>query len=713
MVMDKLKKNSTEPLTVSTVSWKGHLKRLTLQPNHSYLSVPLSACVSKGDQIRLVNGEAWVKCKNGESQFLQPYCERETLTIGGFQIEILVKEIMEVEEYQSYQSLAEFHYRNHLLHGRTARLIARTFHPMYPMVLGYVELATPFYMNKARSRVFDAPFKMNGISWDSWDMPTMRQYIHLIVRIARCVIYPEFRGLGLGQILVQHAADFARTRWQVAKLLPYFIEISADMLKYVPFAEKAGMRFIGNTEGNLARVAKDLEYLTRNAERVRAGEIVDQESCGIVDQQVSRMERALEFMEQNGLSREEFFQRLNRLSETRVLKDFAQLHNIISLPKPTYLMGLNTAAEEFLDRRLDEVSPSNKQQPLGLKIQPLTGSISFRNLTVTFASQVRRTEKTHAIQQAFGISPDSIDTTVLRNVSFEIQPGGIALIIGPSGSGKTTLLNILNKKLKGTVEISGEIDLPNNYRPGIFEEIRSRKPLIEVLGENDVASALHLMGLVGLSDAFIYLKRFNELSKGQQFRAMLARLIARGSNIWIIDEFCANLDPVTANVVAEKLQYTARKLKATVIVAAPHCENFLISLCPDKIIQLTSAWEHRLISGKELSENMSQGKLRGGPPSLRLLPEFIYAIRRGEKKSTIRKGHLGIPLGLLLLESDTQRQAVKVTHISHTRLCELTEQDANRDGFESLDELRRSLLFIYPNLKEKSALTVICFEPMM
>ncbi|MBI3951773.1 MAG: hypothetical protein HY314_15095 [Acidobacteria bacterium] len=60
-----------------------------------------------------------------------------------------------------------------------------------------------FYMNKPRAIVLNAPFNLNGIAWDAWDMPTMRQYIHLIVRIARCVVYPEFRGLGLGQILIR------------------------------------------------------------------------------------------------------------------------------------------------------------------------------------------------------------------------------------------------------------------------------------------------------------------------------------------------------------------------------------------------------------------------------------------------------------------------------------------------------------------------------
>ncbi len=703
--------NTRGCFTVTSVVWKGHIKRLTLQPGQKFLFVPLSACASKGDRIRLVDGEAWVECQNGEAQFLQPYLAREMLTVGGFQLEMLIKEITETEEFQAYRSLAEFHYRNHLIHGRTARLIARAFHPMYPQVLGYVELATPFYMNKARAAVLNAPFRLDGISWDAWDMPTMRRYIHLIVRIARCVVYPEFRGLGLGQILVRHAAEFARSRWQVAGLLPYFIEISADMLKYVPFAEKAGMYFIGETEGNLARVVKDLEYLTRNANRVRAGEIVSEESCGIVDKQVSRMERALRLMEQEGLTREVFFQRLGRLSRSTVLRDLALFHDIVSLPKPTYLKGLYPEVEDFLQRRLAQITPRQNHRPSPIKLESLAEPIVFRDVTATFVSQVRRTEQTHAVQQAFGISLESIRTTVIRRMSVEIQPGEIVLVIGPSGSGKTTLLNLLADR--NGAELSGEIRLPKNYKPGSFQEIRSQKPLIEVLGDKDVASSLHLMGLVGLSDAFIYLKRFDELSKGQQYRAMLARLIARGCNVWLVDEFCANLDPVTANVVADKLQHTGRKLGATIVVAAPHCETFLSSLRPDKIIQLTSAWEHSIVAGKEFSQAMPKNQSwGGGMPRLRLLPEFVAAVRRGEKRSTIRKGRHAFPLGLVLLESDTQCLAVNVTKVLHTRFCDLAVEDARSDGFKNLDELRKALLAIYPNLRDKSVLTVIHFQPL-
>ena len=131
---------------VSAVVWRGHLKRLTLRPGPSWLTVPRSSCVSTGDQIQLCDAMAWVICHNGRAQILQPYTARETLTLGGLRIDVLVQEITAPGEHEAYSSLAEYHYRERSIHGRTARLIARAFHPLFPQVPGYIELVTPFYM---------------------------------------------------------------------------------------------------------------------------------------------------------------------------------------------------------------------------------------------------------------------------------------------------------------------------------------------------------------------------------------------------------------------------------------------------------------------------------------------------------------------------------------------------------------------------------------
>lgn len=547
-------------------------------------------------------------------------------------------------------------------------------------------------------------------------MQTTRQYIHLIVRIARFVIHPEFRGLGLGQILTQHAAQFARTRWQVAGLLPYFLEISADMLKYVPFAERAGMHFIGETEGNLDRVVKDMGYLMKNAARVRSKEIVLKEACGIVDKQVANMERALKLQKEQGWSRNQLLNRLKRLSVDDVLQDYDLFWDIVSLPKPTYMQGLNKPSDRFISRRVAELSPSNDWKPAVLPVKPLDAPIQVENLTLKYISHVRRTRQTHAIQQAFGISPENINNIVVQDLTLNILPREVVLITGPSGSGKTTLLNALvQRNLNKGLKQEGHIAYPDNVVMGAFEPIHSEKALVEIFSAKEsmgsVRDALYLMGSVGLSDAFVFLKRFSELSTGQQYRAMLASLIARCANVWVIDEFCASLDTVTANVIADRLQKMARRLGATLVVAAPHCELFLHALRPDKVVLLTNAWEHKVESGAFfMSQLKPPDQWHNRVRQLHLKAEPFAASCRGEKTLTVRKNCLSINPGPLLLTCGNERLLVNVVSVEHLTLAELTEYHAQRDGFSTLDALHNFLHDAYPSLTEKSSLTAIEFE---
>lgn len=720
MIKNELKGDSAKVarsrlLTVTSVKRKGHLKHLRLEPTMRYVTVPLSACVSKGDTIRLETHDAWVVCKNGEAQILRPHVAEERIMIGSLRLEVLVKEITEEEEHAAYLSLADFHYRGHAIYGRTARLVVRTFHPLYPKVIGYVELATPFYMNKARAVVLDAPFELGGIRWERWDMRTLRKYIHLLVRISRVVVYPEFRGLGIGQLLIKHAAEFARRRWQTVGYLPYFLEISADMLKYVPFAEKAGMSFVGETEGNLSRVARDMTYLIGRFGSDGTGKAAFEESCGICDQQITRMDRAVRLMERLGISSKELADRLRNLSKEVVLRDFALFHRIVTLPKPHYMKGLNHGASRFLDQRIAKLAPKNAYTPPQINISSITSPICFKDLSISYVSHARRTKMTHAVQQAFNVSPDEICWTVIRELSLTVNPGEILLVVGPSGSGKTTLLDMLGPqgKVQPNIRIEGKVELPSDARVATFQPIRSEKPLIEVLGAKDVSLGLYLMGLAGLSEVFLYLKRFQELSRGQQYRAMLARLIASASNLWVADEFCTNLDPITANAVAYNVQKIARKLGSTVIAGVPHCSNFILSFRPDKVLLLTSTWEHSIISGKEYCNTMNTDpKQDGRPPSLRLLPEFISAVREGSKRATVRVGHKWFRTDFIFLESNREKIAMRLTEVTHKRFCDLTEEDAKADGSENLSALKETLRSIYPTIRIKSPVTIVHFESL-
>lgn len=693
--------------TVRMVTWRGHLKHLRMENHPTSLVVPRSACVSVGDHVRFLDAHAGIVCKNGIAAISPTYTATERLQIGNLDLNIVIKEITFKEEWSAYKSLSEFHYRSKTLHGRTAKLVVLSFTPFYPRVVGYIELATPFYMNKPRSRILDAPFRSTAVSWQRWDMSTMRQYIHLIARIARCVIYPEFRGMGLGKLLVKHAAAFARERWQVAGLKPCFLEISADMMKYVPFAEAAGMHFIGETEGNLNRVAKDMVYLMKNRKRVRSGEIVKEESCGIVDQQVARMEHAARLMQKQQWTLKELQERLSRLSSAKVLRDYDLFHDIISLPKPTYLMGLTPAAEEFLVKRLAECSPCTLRPKWGRKLDSIKETLNLNGISISYTSQVRRTQQTHAIQQAFGISPDSLDHTVINGLSVQIAPGEVVLVTGSSGSGKSTLMSLLeNRKHPG---LTGDVKWPEAYRPASFSPVRSSKALIELLEVDSIAAALDLLGVVGLSDAFVYLKRFRELSNGQQYRAMLARLISNDCNVWLADEFCAKLDPLTANIVADRLQRVTRKLGAVLVVASSQPTAFAAALKPDKVVLLASSWEHRIISGMDFLRDCST-LLTYSPPVLRISPEYLSAVCSGLKTTTVRRGRLQFRPGFLLLQSGAHLEPVEVTR---TRICQvrsLSEEDAKSDGFDTLTELQGALRNHYPGIRQSSWLTIVEFH---
>lgn len=569
--------------------WTDHSKVLTLTGGRR-LSVPRSACVTRGDTIKIHPNEgAEVVCRNGRAKISPAFSTKRTLRLGGRRIPIRVKEITSTTEFSAYEHLAALHYRNQGKHGRTAVLVVTATEPQFPRVLGYIELASPFYVSKPRARFFDTPFAHDDVKWTRWNSLTTRKYLGLFVRISRCVVAPEFRGLGLGTILLRSAAQFARDRWHHSGFKPLFLEISADMLRFVPFTQRAGFTYIGDTEGNLARVAKDIDYLTRNAARVRSKEIVREDSFGIVDQQVSRMRNALRIMRDHRLTRGELVAKLKNLNRNKVLKDFALFVDVVSLPKPTFIYGLTETAQRFVKVRSQDLGcGSPRLDEMRPQIKSLARPIRLRNVAASFSARVRRNSHTHAIQQAFGISPDSLVVDVLRGITFSVQPGSIVVITGPSGAGKSVLMDVIAGTQRHGLTLCGSIWRPSNMRAGYLTPLNSNKSLIEIFGQPDVEAGIKILSQMGISDAFLYLRRFPELSAGQQYRVMLADLVRRNCNLALIDEFCSTLDPVTASTVAASLAKLVRTTGLTAVLAAPHTSNFLSALRPDRLVSLSS-----------------------------------------------------------------------------------------------------------------------------
>jgi ABC-type phosphate/phosphonate transport system ATPase subunit/GNAT superfamily N-acetyltransferase len=576
------------------------------------LSLSVSSCVTWNDEVVERDGHYLVPCINGAAQILPLYLKPDTLRCGGVVLPLKIKEIETDHEYESFKQLSEFHYRGHSLHGRTSVLIATTDYPLLPAVLGYVQLATPFFMSKCRASIVNAPFADGSVSWEQWDKNASRRFINVFVRIARTVVHPEFRGLGLGQLLARHAQDFARAHWHVGKLRPLFFEIVADMLKFVPFPERAGMHFIGLTEGNLHRVAKDMAYLLGQKKKVLAGEIVREDSVGVVDLQVAYMNRAISLMRRLKLDRAALGSRLEKVERSMTLEDYEQLHSLVRLPKPSFMSGLTSAAQSFLEARLALVAPK-RPRPLTISpIQPLKHSITLHDFSAHYTSFVSRTTKTQTIQKAFGVTPGAVKTTIIKQLQLTIRPKEVVLVCGASGSGKTTLVDLLLNRGQAHqgMLLEGTCFVPRDSKIGILQPVRSKLPIIQLVGGNDTHRALNVLNIAGLTEAFLYFKRFDQLSAGQQYRLMLARLIDSGANLWLADEFCSALDEVTASIVAHNLQRHARRIGATVVVAAPHFETFIRSLRPDKVLKLTSAWEWKSYNGQQFIALAGQSKLQ-------------------------------------------------------------------------------------------------------
>lgn len=606
-------------MLVRSVQFDNCAKRFRLK-NDRRMQTHRFACLGPGDDVVYRSSkEAHVRCRNGTATLLPVYCASDTVQIGRRSVAVTVKEIETEVELRGYAQLAQYHYRGKDLHGRRSPLILVCHDPLLPPVLGYIELATAFLMNKPRAVVLNAPFAdaESGISWSEWNKDTVRQYTNLVVRIARTVVSPEFRGLGLAGLLVRHAAAYARKHWNVGRLKPLFIEITADMLRYVPFVERAGMHYIGLTEGNLERLTKDMAYVLRNLRRVRRREILNEDSAGIVDLQVSYAMQLNRMAKRHKLGRASLLELLLRDPHRLPDRDWTMLHRVFRLPKPTFLMGLTPGAEAFTTMRtealgLPKACPAFVPTVHGDEPQRI---INATRCGFKLTATVRRTRSTRRVQEAFGIDNDMLYSTLFADLSFRVARGEVVLICGPSGAGKTTLLSLLQRKLVNAAHrptgLSGRLWVKPDLDVSVLQPLGDQKPLIDALGGSSFDQSLYALNVSGLAEAHLYLKRFTELSNGQRYRAMMAKLIASNADVWIADEFCATLDPVTASIVARNLRRCAKRLRVTVLLAAASWADFIHELRPDTVIHLRSPWDYRVFSWPEFEESVTRSMLSG------------------------------------------------------------------------------------------------------
>ena len=100
---------------------------------------------------------------------------------------------------------------------------------------------------------------------------------------------------------------------------------------------------------------------------------------------------------------------------------------------------------------------------------------------------------------------------------------------------------------------------------------------------------------------------------------------------------------------------------------------------------------------------------------IKFKPEFFKKIKDGEKTQTLRTPSHRIHVrpgdfAACIFPGLKDQLYVTITKIGYKHFVELNEDDAKREGFESVNELKKCLLEIYPTLDNASILYYYRFE---
>ena len=170
-------------------------------------------------------------------------------------------------------------------------------------------------------------------------------------------------------------------------------------------------------------------------------------------------------------------------------------------------------------------------------------------------------------------------TDALRGVNLTVRKGRTVAVVGATGAGKTTLLHLIAGLISPHV---GQVRLGSRNVGLVFQEafllaesLRYNLALGSPVGERELREALQIAGAsdfvdeLGLGMDTELGERGVSLSGGQRQRLALARALAMGSELLLLDDTTSALDPATEATVLKNLQALGGMITTLIVASRP------------------------------------------------------------------------------------------------------------------------------------------------
>jgi len=224
------------------------------------------------------------------------------------------------------------------------------------------------------------------------------------------------------------------------------------------------------------------------------------------------------------------------------------------------------------------LKPAVDDDPNSIDAPRFTGQIEFRDVSFTYQPVSDNSDKSKLQSR-----------TALKNLNFEINPGGVVAVVGHTGAGKSTIVQLLPRLYDPT---SGQILFDGqDIRKFTVESLRAQISMVlqeSILFTGSVveniaygrtdATGAEIIQAAKRANAHEFIEKLPEgyytmlgergsnLSGGQRQRLAIARAFIRNPAILILDEPTTGLDAESTDLVLRALR-TLMKGKTTIIIS--------------------------------------------------------------------------------------------------------------------------------------------------